>query len=624
MTTIFDEAVSLLGHNESVESLARELGEVDTKPVQVGVVLSLPVVVAGLDSWLADQANDERLEQMLHELRPVVPVTGYPTLAEHYDVPNLGHELLSRMFGPGVDDVTARLADRAELSMRSAAHLLAVAAATVQVRLADRNRSTADRAPAADVARADAQVHDAGWAPWIARTVGAVGVVGSSQAGGGADDDGRLHPAATGSMGAATAVGGLQAASAAGGADGGRGADRLDGGPGPIEPVWPTPQDRGRGPVFLLAGAGAALLLAVALALALNRWGDGTELAGTEATTTTAAPTATSEETGGTAADDAAPPEEGDEQGTAADEQETTVDAAPLPAAQTLLVELVDPLARSGASGIAAIEFDAAAERICFDFETEGMSERYDGHIHVGPAGVKGGIIVDYGELTGATEDCLAVSPVDIAAILEDPAGHYVEFHEETEAFTIRAQLGEAAPGAIATEEEADGAYIVIGPESLILRGEVPDEVAAEKLAETFSDVELDGVDIVDELEIVPGAPRPSGRIVVDEAILFAVDSDQLTDADSSVLSNLALLFTSRPAWTMVIVGHTDDIGPEVYNLELSLRRAEAVRGALTELGVPADVMSIEGAGATDPIASNDSAGGRSQNRRIEFDITGG
>ena len=152
----------------------------------------------------------------------------------------------------------------------------------------------------------------------------------------------------------------------------------------------------------------------------------------------------------------------------------------------------------------------------------------------------------------------------------------------------------------------------------------MPDQVTIDKLIETFADIDLGSTELVNELTIVPGSPRPSGRIRVDQSVLFAVDSAQIADADSTVLADLALLFKARPAWRLRIVGHTDSTGPAVHNLELSLQRAEAIRDALVDAGVSPDALTTEGAGATDPIASNDTAEGRAQNRRIEFEITAG
>ena len=157
-----------------------------------------------------------------------------------------------------------------------------------------------------------------------------------------------------------------------------------------------------------------------------------------------------------------------------------------------------------------------------------------------------------------------------------------------------------------------------------MLRGEVPDAETEEKLLATFEDIGLQETDVVSELTIVPGAPRPSGRIVVTESIVFDLNSSTLSDEDAEIFADLAAILASRPAWSMEIVGHTDTTGNDLLNLELSLQRAEAVRDVLIERGVSPEVLAVRGAGSTDPVADNSSAGGRRQNRRIEFQIVGG
>jgi len=69
----------------------------------------------------------------------------------------------------------------------------------------------------------------------------------------------------------------------------------------------------------------------------------------------------------------------------------------------------------------------------------------------------------------------------------------------------------------------------------------------------------------------------------------------------------------------LVIAGHTDNIGSEVYNQNLSRRRAQAVKDYLVRQGIAADRLIVRGFGKTQPIASNETEDGRAQNRRVEF-----
>jgi outer membrane protein OmpA-like peptidoglycan-associated protein len=72
---------------------------------------------------------------------------------------------------------------------------------------------------------------------------------------------------------------------------------------------------------------------------------------------------------------------------------------------------------------------------------------------------------------------------------------------------------------------------------------------------------------------------------------------------------------------TALVEGHTDDVGSNSTNEELSLRRAESVRGYLTSRGIAANRLASFGKGEMQPVAGNDSAEGRQQNRRVEVVI---
>jgi outer membrane protein OmpA-like peptidoglycan-associated protein len=99
------------------------------------------------------------------------------------------------------------------------------------------------------------------------------------------------------------------------------------------------------------------------------------------------------------------------------------------------------------------------------------------------------------------------------------------------------------------------------------------------------------------------------------------VDSGQwaLTTSGQYNLRELAAGLRDQAGRMIIIQGYTDSLGSAAVNDALSLRRAEAVRDFLTTQGVVADKMRAEGLGAKRPVASNGSADGRAQNRRIEI-----
>ena len=100
--------------------------------------------------------------------------------------------------------------------------------------------------------------------------------------------------------------------------------------------------------------------------------------------------------------------------------------------------------------------------------------------------------------------------------------------------------------------------------------------------------------------------------------INFDVDSDHLRPDAKPALDDLLGALKANPAWKISIEGHTDGTGNAAHNLDLSQRRAASVKKALVAAGIAADRMTTTGFGQTKPVASNDSAIGRAQNRRVE------
>ena len=89
-------------------------------------------------------------------------------------------------------------------------------------------------------------------------------------------------------------------------------------------------------------------------------------------------------------------------------------------------------------------------------------------------------------------------------------------------------------------------------------------------------------------------------------------------------LDEIAKLLQSKPDLKLKIVGHTDNKGTAEYNLDLSTRRAANVVAALTgSYAIAPDQLASEGAGLTQPIASNDTEEGRAKNRRVELVVQG-
>jgi outer membrane protein OmpA-like peptidoglycan-associated protein len=104
--------------------------------------------------------------------------------------------------------------------------------------------------------------------------------------------------------------------------------------------------------------------------------------------------------------------------------------------------------------------------------------------------------------------------------------------------------------------------------------------------------------------------------------VLFAYDKSNLSDEAKTSLNKLVKVLNSYPDTDIELQGHTDSKGSEEYNQALSERRANSVSGYLVGQGINGSRLTIKGFGETIPKYTNDTADGRTQNRRVEFLIT--
>ena len=113
------------------------------------------------------------------------------------------------------------------------------------------------------------------------------------------------------------------------------------------------------------------------------------------------------------------------------------------------------------------------------------------------------------------------------------------------------------------------------------------------------------------------------GLIVNLSDVLFDTGSANLKAGTREKLAKVAGIFLSHPALKMQIEGHTDSVGSEDYNQHLSDNRADSVRTYLVAQGIASTAVGTAGFGETQPVASNDTAAGRQQNRRVELVVSG-
>ena len=107
-----------------------------------------------------------------------------------------------------------------------------------------------------------------------------------------------------------------------------------------------------------------------------------------------------------------------------------------------------------------------------------------------------------------------------------------------------------------------------------------------------------------------------------ENSIRFDTNKSTLTSTAKANLDKLVPVFNEYPDTDIQIYGYTDSSGADDYNLKLSERRAASVKSYLSGKGLASSRFKTSGLGETDPIATNETIDGKSQNRRVEFAIT--
>lgn len=139
-------------------------------------------------------------------------------------------------------------------------------------------------------------------------------------------------------------------------------------------------------------------------------------------------------------------------------------------------------------------------------------------------------------------------------------------------------------------------------------------------------DTDSDGV--LDKVDACPNTPKGDEvdaqgcSKIVQLEVYFDYNSAVIKGQYATYLDIYAGFLKRHPEYTAHIVGHTDNIGSQKFNVKLSQKRAKSVVDALIARGVDAKRLSFEGVGKLNPIATNTTAEGRAKNRRIEERLT--
>jgi outer membrane protein OmpA-like peptidoglycan-associated protein len=113
------------------------------------------------------------------------------------------------------------------------------------------------------------------------------------------------------------------------------------------------------------------------------------------------------------------------------------------------------------------------------------------------------------------------------------------------------------------------------------------------------------------------------GLIVNISDVLFDFNKYTLKPGAREKMAKVSGILLAYPGLKIQVEGHTDSVGSDEYNMKLSQQRADSVRDYLVAQGVPAGMVTAKGFGESQPVASNDTAAGRQQNRRVELVVSG-
>ena len=174
-----------------------------------------------------------------------------------------------------------------------------------------------------------------------------------------------------------------------------------------------------------------------------------------------------------------------------------------------------------------------------------------------------------------------------------------------------------------ALKRQSRAVRVVVSGCKVRIEGDVISDLERQRLVGTFRTA-LPGFEVEDLLKLREGRNEEErvqvslDRLLTSEIVEFATGSDRLTPRGREVLDRIAELLASSQARQQVS-GHTDSSGAAAFNLDLSRRRAERVKGYLVSKGLAADRFEAVGFGETQPIADNSTAEGKKKNRRTEF-----
>jgi peptidoglycan-binding protein ArfA len=175
--------------------------------------------------------------------------------------------------------------------------------------------------------------------------------------------------------------------------------------------------------------------------------------------------------------------------------------------------------------------------------------------------------------------------------------------------------------------------------DTITLTGTAPTEDAKAEVEAAAADT-WPNAKIVNNIQVTaasattapPASPAPPGdacatlqadiTALLRTPITFTTDGFTLAADSQQLLSQIAQKVKGCPNAKLAVVGHTDNTGNDAINVPLSGNRAKSVADALVSDGIASGEITSRGAGSADPVAGNDTAAGRAQNRRVEITVS--
>jgi outer membrane protein OmpA-like peptidoglycan-associated protein len=193
---------------------------------------------------------------------------------------------------------------------------------------------------------------------------------------------------------------------------------------------------------------------------------------------------------------------------------------------------------------------------------------------------------------------------------------------EKADAERMKQQADQAAQQAEQQQKEAEAAR------AAALAQQQAAEAQAEQARQAAAQAEKDKADMRAQLlaqlnAVLQTQDTARGLIVNMSDVLFDTGSSTLRPAAREKLAKISGIVLAHPGLTLQIEGHTDSVGSDQMNQQLSERRADSVRDFLIGQGVTGSAVTAKGFGKTQPVASNDTAEGRQRNRRVELVVNG-